>query len=286
MKPPLFAYHAPRTVADAVATLDAADGDYRVLAGGGSLVPLLNARRIRPDAIVDINQVTGLDGIAVTGESVRVGAMTRLDAMARDTALRTVLPVLPETAALVACPQIRTRTTLGGSLCHADPSAELPAVVVALGARLHLRSVHGTRAVDAAAFFRSAWDTARRSDELLVAVEFPRRPGFRGCFAEVTRGGGFPLVGLCMGVAADDGGVVTTARLACAGVADRPLRLRAVERALVGRRLSDDLGDVLDAVAEEAVSAEDRHGSAAYRRSLVRTLLRRTAERLAREGNR
>lgn len=286
MKPVPFDYRAPRTIREAVTTLATTDADCRVLAGGQSLVPLLNARRVRPDVVVDINHVTGLDGIHVTPESVTIGAMTRLDAVERDAALRSVLPVLPETAALVAHPPIRTRATFGGSLCHADPSSELPALVVALGARLHLRSVRGRRAVAAEEFFRSAWDTVREPDELLVVVEFVRRPGFRVCFEEVVRGGGFPLVGLCMAVEAGDDGVVGAARLAGAGVADRPLRLRAVERALVGRRLSGDLGGVLDAVSAEAVSLADCHGDAAYRRGVLRSLIRRSAERLAGDRNR
>jgi carbon-monoxide dehydrogenase medium subunit len=193
------------------------------------------------------------------------------------------MPILPTTAALVAYPQIRTRSTLGGCLCHADPAAELPTLAVALGARLHLRSAVGTKIVDADTFFRSASVTSRAPGELLTEVEFPRHPGFRFCFEEVTRGGGFPLVGLCLGVATDSDGVVTAVRLAGAGVADRPLRLRAAEQALIACRLSHDLGDVLDAASAELTPPSDLHGTAAYRRGLMRALLCRATTRLAME---
>jgi len=281
MKPPLFDYHEPRTVEDAVAALAPAGRDCSVLAGGQSLLPLLNLRRVRPNVVVDINRVAGLDGIRITADAVRIGTLARLRTLERDTSLREALPILPATAVLVAYPQIRTRSTLGGSLCHADPAAELPALAVALDARLHLRSALGTRIVDAGTFFRPASATSRGPGELLTEVEFARHPGFRFCFEEVTRGGGFPLVGLCFGVATDGDGVVTAARLAGAGVADRPLRLRAAEQALIARRLPDDLGDVLDAVSAELTPPSNLHGTTAYRRGLMRTLLRRATARLA-----
>lgn len=279
MKPPLFDYHEPRTVEDAVAAMAPADRDCSVLAGGQTLLPLLNLRRLRPDVVVDINRVAGLDGVRITADTVHIGTMARLRTIERDRSLRAALPVLPQTAALVAYPQIRTRTTLGGCLCHADPAAELPALALALDARLHLRSALGARTVPADTFFRSAARTTRARSELLTGVEFPRHPGFRFGFHEVTRGGGFPLVGVCFGVATDGAGVVTAARLAGAGVAGRPLRLRAAEQALIARRLTDDLGDVLEAASVELA---DRHATA-YHRGLMRTLLRRAAARAATE---
>lgn len=281
MKPPLFEYHEPRTVEEAVAALTPAGRECSVLAGGQSLFPLLNLRRVRPDAVVDINRVAGLDDVRITADTVRIGSMARLRTLERDTSLREALPILPETAALVAYPQIRTRSTLGGCLCHADPAAELPALAVALGARMHLRSALGTRTVDADMFFRSASVTSRDPGELLTEVEFVRHPSFRFCFVEVTRGGGFPLVGLCVGVATDGDGVVTAARVIGAGVADRPLRLGTTEQALIARRLSDDLSDALDAASAELAPPSDVHGTAAYRRGLVRALLRRATARLA-----
>lgn len=180
MKPAAFEYRAPGTVSEALTLLaEAGNKSTAVLAGGQSLVPLLNTRSVRPRIVVDLNRLPGLDGITVTGETVRIGAMTRLREVASDPALRAKLPILPETATLVAHPQIRGRSTIGGCLCHADPAAELPTLAVALGARLRLRSYRGDRVEPADSFFRAAHRTTRCDDELLVSVKFPIHPGMR-----------------------------------------------------------------------------------------------------------
>jgi carbon-monoxide dehydrogenase medium subunit len=286
MKPPAFDYQEPRTLDEIVELLAQTDRDATVLAGGQSLVPLLNLRLARPDVVVDINRVPGLDGIEVTDDAVVLGAMGRLSTLERDPVLADALPIVPEAIRLVAHPQIRNRTTLGGSLCHADPAAELPAVAIALDARLHLRSRDAGRTEDAADFFQSVFTTTRRPEELLTAVEFPRHPGFRFCFEEVARRhGDFPFVGLCLGVQIEDG-VVTAARLAGAGIAERPLRLPVTEGALVGRRLSGDLADVLEAASTEVDPPSDIHGTASFRRGLLRAVIRRAAARLDQGGTR
>lgn len=286
MKPPAFDYQEPHTLNEIVELLARADQDTTVLAGGQSLVPLLNLRLARPDVVVDINRVPGLDGVEVADDAVTIGAMARLSGLERDGALDDALPIVPEAIRLVAHPQIRNRTTLGGSLCHADPAAELPTVAVALDARLHLRSRDGGRTEEATDFFQSVFTTTRRPEELLTAVEFPRHPGFRFCFEEVSRRhGDFPFVGLCFGVQLEDG-VVTAARLAGAGIADRPLRLSAAETALVGRRLSGDLAEVLDVASTEVNPPSDFHGTASFRRGLLRAVIRRAAARLDQEGPR
>lgn len=286
MKPPAFDYQEPRTLDETVELLARTDQDATVLAGGQSLVPLLNLRLARPEVLVDINRVPGLDGVEIGDTAVTVGAMTRLAALERDGALAAALPILPEAIALVAHPQIRNRTTIGGSLCHADPTAELPAVAVALDARLHLRSTGGTRIESAADFFQTVFTTSKRPDELLTAVEFPRHDAFRYCFEEVSRRhGDFPFVGLCFGVRLEDG-VVAAARLAGAGVADRPVRLPGAEAALVGRRLSDDLAGVLEAASTEVHPPSDIHGTSTFRRGLLRAVIRRAATRLDQGGTR
>jgi aerobic carbon-monoxide dehydrogenase medium subunit len=277
MKPAAFDYRAPGTVSEALTLLaEAGSRSAAVLAGGQSLVPLLNTRSVRPQLVVDINRLPGLAGITVTGETVRIGAMTRLRDIASDRALRAKLPVLPETTALVAHPQIRGRSTIGGSLCHADPAAELPTLAVALDARLCLRSSRRDRVEAAGRFFRAAHDTTRREDELLVSVEFPIHPGMRFAFAEFPRHGqgGRPLIGVCAGVAMD-GGVVTSARLAAGGITNRPVRLAAAEAALVGLRPGDDTARVADAAAPLADGA-GRAAEAAYLKSLLGTLIGRT----------
>ncbi|MFF4588379.1 FAD binding domain-containing protein [Streptomyces sp. NPDC001388] len=281
MKPAPFDYQAPRTLDAALALLAGPDRPVTPLAGGQSLVPLLNLRRHRPATVVDLNRVAGLAGIRVGADAVRIGAMTRLRSLETDPGLLGALPVLAETVAEVAHRQIRHRSTFGGSLCHADPSAQLPAVVLALDARLTLHSVQGARTLTAEEFFLGAHVTARRPTELLTAVEIPRRTGLRHRFESVTRRGnaGGPLVGVCLGVALD-GPVVTRARIAASGVADRPVRLREAEQALVGHRLDGALDGVLDAVGIPT-PPDDLHGSSAYRADMLRVVLRRAALHLA-----
>ncbi|MFI9388795.1 FAD binding domain-containing protein [Kutzneria sp. NPDC052558] len=281
MKPVAFDYLTPSSVAEAVGALARAGGSAVALAGGQSLVPLLNARRVRPATVVDLNRLPELAECRIGDEVVRIGAMARLHSLAGNPELGRALPVLSEAVATVAHRQIRHRATLGGSMCHADPAAQLPAVAVALGARLRLRSATGARVEEAQSFFGGAFHTSRRPDELLVAVDFPVHKGFRFRFESVTRRGarGFPFVAACFGVRLT-GSVISSARLAASGVADRPVRLAAAERALAGRALSDDLGDVLDTAAAEVDPPDDIHGSAAFRADLLRTVLRRAAARL------
>jgi carbon-monoxide dehydrogenase medium subunit len=280
VKPPLFDYRDPTTLDEALDILADAERDVTVLAGGQSLLPLLNMRLARPDVVVDVNRVQGLDEITITDDAVTIGATVRLSTVERDTRLREVLPVLPEAAAFVAHPQIRNRTTIGGTLCHADPAAELPAVAVALDARLHLRSWEGGRTVPAAEFFQSMFLTAKRPDELLVAVEFPRHAGFTVVYDEVSRRhGDFPFAGLCLGVRVADG-VVAEARAAAAGVAERPLRLTGLETALVGGPLGSTVDAAVAAASAEVDPPTDHHGTGAFRRGLLRTLVRTLANRL------
>lgn len=285
MKPVAFEYHAPDSVPGALELLAGTSGQTMPLAGGYSLVPLLSRRLHRPAAVVDLNRVPDLAGIRVTDDRVQLGAMTRLCTLETSPALRDALPILPETAGYVAHQQIRWRSTLGGSLCHADPAAELPALAVALGARFQLRSADGARTVAAADFYRGAHGTARRPDELLTEVEFPRHRALRFRFEEVSRrgGAGLPLVAACVGLALDDEGTVTGARIAAAGVADRPLRLAAAEQALTGLRAGGPLTGTLDAAADAASPAEDVHGDAAYRRALLRAVIRRAVAHLTSE---
>lgn len=293
MKPPVFEYVAPRTVEETVRALGTTGGAggaaplVTPLAGGQSLMPLLNRRRVRPALLVDLNRVADLDTVTVGERTVRVGALTRLRTLEAHAPLRAALPVLHDTVRLVAHPQIRSRATLGGSLCHADPAAELPTLALALGARMRLASMAGTRTEAAEDFFRPG-GTSRLPGELLTEVEFPLPEGFRFRFAEIPRHahGGFPLVGVCVGVRRDTAGAVTQARLAAAGAADRPLRLTEAEQALTGRvlRTPDDLpAAVLDAVAAQVSPPTDPHGSAAFRTALLGTALRRAVTTLTQE---
>lgn len=277
MKPPRFDYERPETITEVLDLLAVHGDDASLLAGGQSLVPLLNMRFARPEIVIDLERVAGLDTIEVTAQAVIVGSGVRLARLEVDPEVAGALPVLGRAASFVAHPQIRSRTTIGGTLCHADPAAELPCLAVAMGALVHLRSKFGDRTVDAAEFFESVFTTSKRSDELLVAVEFPRVPGMVYQYDEVARRhGDFPFVGLCLGVALD-GGVVTAVRAAAAGVADKPLRLAGLEQAFAGRSVAEAIEAAAQAASAEADPSDDQHGSADFRRGVLRRLVRRLA---------
>ncbi len=238
MKPAAFDYVRPATVDGVLAVLAGEHGEQAaVLAGGQSLVRLMNLRAARPSSVVDINRVPGLDHVEVADGTVQVGAMVRLARLERDPVLRDRLPVLAEAAALVGHPQVRSRATIGGSLCHADPAAELPTLAVTLGARLRLRSAEGERVVPAEEFYLARHTTALRQGELLTEIELPVPHAAR--FVEISRrANDLPLVGVCVAVEVD-GGVVRDARVGAGGIGPVPARLPAAEQVLTGRTLAE-----------------------------------------------
>ncbi|HEU5474357.1 MAG TPA: xanthine dehydrogenase family protein subunit M [Actinophytocola sp.] len=293
MKPAAFEYLRPATVAGVLDALGGPRQDVAVLAGGQSLVPRMNLRVARPAAVVDINRVPGLDGIEVTAGTVRLGAMVRIARLLREPALRDRLPVLTEAAALVGHPQIRSRATVGGSLCHADPAAELPTLAVTLGARLHLRSAAGDRVVPAGEFFLAPHTTARRPGELLTGIELPVPPGLAARFVEFSRrANDLPLVGVAVALVLDDG-VITSARIGAGGVGPVPVRLPGAEQVLTGRALAElvpgpgghppdhPLRRALAAAADEADPPEEP----VFRAGLLRAAIRRAVTELATEGS-
>jgi len=261
VKPPRFDYAAPASVDEALSLLGEA---ATVLAGGQSLVPMLNLRLARPELVVDINGVPGLDQIRVDDGALRVGAMTRQAALERSELVRERWPLLHKAVRLVGHPQIRTRGTVGGSLAHADPAAELSTALIALGARVHLRSVMGARTVEASEFLLGPLYTARAPDELLVEVEVPAQPGGAGAgFAEYARThGDFATAGAAAVVA--PGG---QAGVALMGAGPAPARAEAVERALA------DGASPREAAALAGEHVEDEH-----RRALCTELTRRAIE--------
>ena len=294
MKPAAFEYRRPASVSDALEVLAGAGPDVAVLAGGQSLVRLMNLRAVRPTVVVDINRATGLDNLTVTADAVRLGAMVRLARIEREPLLRDRLPVLSQAAALVGHPQIRSRATIGGSLCHAEPAAELPTLAVALGARLRLRSASGERVVSADDFFRFPQTTVRHPGELLTEVEIPTPAGLVAQFVEISRrANDLPLVGVCLAAVVADG-VVASARVGAGGVGPTPVRLPAAEQALVGRALTElaspprslrpfdhPLHRALAAAADETDPPDDAGLSAAFRRAMLRAAMRRALTRLA-----
>ncbi len=281
MKPAPFKYYAPTTVDEALAHLAEHGWDAKVLAGGQSLIPLLNFRLAQPSVLVDLNNVSELFYIRPNGNGgLLLGAMTRQSQVEHDPLVAERAPLVHEVMPQIAYPQIRTRGTFGGSLAHADPSAELVAVSLALKARLRLRSQAGERWVPADEFFVGLFTTALEPDELLVEVALPAMPPRSGwSFLQITRRHhDFCLAGVAVLVTLDEQGQCEQARLVFLSVGDGPVDARQAAEMLVGQAPTPE---VIGAAAETAASADidpgsDIHASAEYRRHLSKVLARRT----------
>jgi carbon-monoxide dehydrogenase medium subunit len=277
MKLPAFDYAAPSALDEALDLLAEHGDDAGVLAGGQSLIPLLALRLARPAVVVDINGLDELSHVSRRDGVVAVGALTREYEAEESPDLAEAVPLLAAALPYVGHEAIRSRGTIGGSLAHADPAAELPAVARALDAEFVVRSGAGERVIPAAEWFEGYLTTSRRPDELLVEVRFPSAGADTGAaFEEVARRhGDFAIVGVAASVTVA-GGVVTDARLAFAGAADVPVRATQAEQLLVGERPSAEL---FEAAAQESSAAldppADVHGSAAYRKKIAATLVRR-----------
>jgi carbon-monoxide dehydrogenase medium subunit len=280
VKPAPFSYVAPSTLADALAVVnDGTHAEPRPLAGGQSLVPLLNMRFSRPTLLVDLNGIDDLRGLDWADGHVRIRAMTRQRVLETDPRVRARLPLLTEAAGLIAHVAIRTRGTIGGSLAHADPAAELPAAMLALGATLLVRTVDGgTRAVPAADFFLGPFTTAVAHGELLEGVEVPIPEAGTGfAFVEMSRvHGAFAIAGVAALVALGPGGLVTRASLALCGVGGAPYAPAWADELMVGRRLdAATIGEAGERVSTEVDPPTDGQASSDYRRRLAGVLTRR-----------
>ena len=287
MKPAPFGYHRPATVAEAVALLDALQDDVKVLAGGQSLVPLMNFRLSVPAELVDINGIAELTGHDVTGDVLRLGALTRHHELERSATVRGAAPLLALAAPYIGHPQIRSMGTLGGSLSHADPAAELPGIMLALDARMVAASARGERIVPAAEFFVSHFTTALEPDELLTAVEVPVAAERTGhAFLEVAaRYGDFALVGAGAAVTVDEDGAITEARIGCTSVAPTPVRAAAAEELLRGATPDADvLAEVERVVAGALEPTPELKASAAYKRRTAGVLVARAVRQAWREA--
>lgn len=277
MKPGIFEYIAPRTTAEALAALAERGDDTYLLAGGQSLMPLMNMRLARPELLLDINGLGEFASWELTADTLRVGALVRAADLERSADVQAKLPVLAAAISHIGHPQIRNRTTIGGNVAHADPSSELPGLLAALEGNVELTSARGSRTLLWSEFFVSVFTTAREPDEMVSAVSFPLLSGWDVRFSEMARRhGDFPIVALTVAVRTQDD-VVTDLRVAATGVSDRPVRLTAVEDAAVGRRL--DRGTVADlaSLSRSAIDPQpDGAGSAEYRRFLLGTLLERS----------
>jgi carbon-monoxide dehydrogenase medium subunit len=282
MKAPRFAYARPASIAEALALLaEHADG-ARVLAGGQSLVPMLNFRVASPRVLVDVNRVAGLSGITVAKDHVRIGALTRHVELERSADVARHLPLVASAMPHVAHPAIRNRGTFGGSCALADPAAELPACALALGATFVVAGRKAERRVAAQDFFKGLYATALEPGELLVAAEFPLpRPGYASAFGELARRhGDYAMVGLAAH-GSTQGGKFSDMRVVFFGVGDRPRRAAQFERALEGRAASaKTVGGALAGLDADLDPRADLHASAATKRHLARVLAGRVLERM------
>jgi aerobic carbon-monoxide dehydrogenase medium subunit len=278
MKPAPFDYVAPATIAEACTILAEAGGGATILAGGQTLMPLLNLRMSQPFIVLDINKIAELKGISRSEGGTRIGPVTRQCEILEGSQLTTNLPVLVEAVRHVGHHQTRNRGTVGGSIALGEPAAELPATAVALGAVIEVRSTRGTRQISAREFYLGPYMTVLEPDELVTAIHFPDwPPGHITLFREVAqRPGDFALVGM-VGALALEGGKIARAGIAWFGMGPTPIAARQAEAALIGSSL-----DAIDpqAIAELAVADtapfDDHHASAEYRRTVGRRIFART----------
>jgi CO/xanthine dehydrogenase FAD-binding subunit len=278
MKPAPFEYVRPASLDEALEALRQRGDDAKVLAGGQSLVPMMNFRLARPAAIVDLNGLGDLSYIRPANGSLALGAMTRQRTIEKSALVRERAPLLADATPLIGHLPIRTRGTIGGSLVHADPAAEYPVVMVALDAEFTLARQGGTRRVAAADFFETYLTTTIAPDEILTEIRIPGlTPKAAVAFLEISRRhGDFAIVAAAVVVDLDAGGRIAEARIAIGGAGPRPVRARAAERLLAGQRPSTALlAEAARAVMPETDPPEDIHASAEYRREMSAVFTRR-----------
>ena len=286
MKPPPFEYSAPGTLEEAVALL-AADCGARPIAGGQSLMPVLNFRLAAPSMLVDLRRVPGLDRIAIDGDGVRLGAKVRWRDIEDDPRLASAHPLLRAAVARVAHYQIRNRGTVGGSLAHADPAAELPGIAVTCDAEIAVVGAGGGRTISAAEFFTGPLTTALRGDEIITELRLPRWPTARRWgFEEFSRRqGDFALAGIPLFYDEDAQGRAENAHIGVIGTCARPHRVAAAEAAINGRVIDDEAIAAAARAAHAGVDPpQDLHAPAEYRRALVGTLVERALRAAAARG--
>ncbi len=281
MKPPKFEYLRPASIQEAVAALTAAGEDGKILAGGQSLVPMLNFRLLNPSVLIDINRIPGLGEIQEQPDGgLRIGALTRHHALETSEVVQRLYPVLHAAMQQVAHLAIRNRGTIGGSITHADPAAELPMLMKLLDARITLISSKGTRIVEAEDFFLGPLTSEVEENELVTEINLPPLPQGAGwAFEEVARrAGDFALaaVGVVMHV---EQGKVVEARIGVMGVADTPMRINDAETILYNQSCDQvTLDEVVDAVLQAIEPSTDLHASAEYRLHLTEVLVRRAVK--------
>jgi carbon-monoxide dehydrogenase medium subunit len=286
VKPPPFEYHAPGSLDESLALLAEHGDDAKVLAGGQSLVPLMSLRLAHPAVIIDLNGVSELTPLREADGGVSVGAMVRERGAERSELVASRIPLLAAALPHIGHAAIRSRGTVGGSLAHADPAAELPAVAAALDATLVARSqARGERTIPASEFFLGYFTSALEPDEILTEVRWPSALAGTGATVEEAcrRHGDFAMIGVAVSLRVDSGSVAE-ARIALLGAADTPVRATAAEAAITGAKAGDE---AWRAAADEALRGlqppSDLHASSAYRKHVGAVLVRRALEKAARQ---
>ena len=277
MKPGAFSYEAPATLQEVLQSLAAWNDNAKLIAGGQSLAPMLNMRLARPERLIDINRVKELSGIAKPDGRLSIGALVRHDALARSEMIKRACPMLAHAAETIGHYAIRKRGTIGGSLAHADPAAQLPLAVLALDAEMEIHSLRGTRTVPARDFFLSIFTTILDPDELLVAIHVPLSPpqeswGFR---LFNRRAGDFAIVAVAATLARGAGDAIARLRLAIGGIGPVPVRAEQLVVGDLARSLSKDWPARVGAMVADAIEIDDNERiSVAFRKELVAALTR------------
>ena len=276
MKPPDFSYHDPRTTADAVGLLSSLE-NAKLLAGGQSLMPMLNMRFVLPDHIIDLNRVEGLNYINARGDTLEIGAMTRQRDIEFSDIVKKKCPLMREAITQVGHRQTRNRGTIGGSLCHLDPSAELVSVAAALDAKIAVIGKTGTRSIDFKDFPVAYMTPAIELDEMLTAISLPCWPARHGyAFVEFARRhGDFAIVSAAALIEEDASGKVTRVSVTLGGIGPAPVRAHDVERALIGEKIEEKrLAEICETL-RTLDAVDDIHAPASYRQQLATVLPRR-----------
>jgi carbon-monoxide dehydrogenase medium subunit len=275
MIPPSFEYTAPTTVDEAVSTLRDAGEDAKVIAGGQSLIPLLRMRFAAPSTLVDLGGIDELRHVTEDGDSLVIGSMVTHATVLRDPLVKEHAPLLAQATATVADRQVRHRGTFAGSLAHADPAGDLPAVALVLGAELEIAGPGGRRTVPASEFFVDYLESVLAPDEVLVAVRVPKQGAWSGTYEKFNRTAqGWALVGVAAMVKHDNG-TVSEARVALTNMGSTPLRATATEAALAGAASREAIGAAAAHAAEGTRPSDDLSASADYRRHLATVLTKR-----------
>ena len=283
MIPPVFDYHSPRSVADAIKLLGQLGPDAKLLAGGHSLLPMMKLRFAQPTHLIDLNRITELRGISEEGNTVCIGAMTVESDLITSKLLQAKVPLLPEAAKMIADPQVRNRGTIGGDIAHGDPGNDHPAISIALDAVFVLEGPNGKRQVQADGFFQGTYMTDMAEDEILLQIRVPAfAPKTGWAYEKLKRKTGDWATAAAAVVLRLDGGVVSHARIALTNLASTALRAVDAEAALLGKPLTD--ATIADAAAKAMAicdPAEDLRGDRDYKTAMAGQMVKRALSRAA-----